>query len=202
MRTALRLLLLPLLGALALGLAPGALAAGGRYAFDGGTARERAQVTAALDASSFDWGLVPGTVTIHLRHGGPSHSLPGAIFLDADVLDAGMFGWAVVQDEYAHQVDFRLLDVSARDLLREALGAEAWWHGDVPGVAHARLGCERFASTLVWSYWQSPDNAYRPTSADDESAAMAPAAFRSLLARLVGAPDRGSRATQGRQRRR
>lgn len=201
MRTALRLLLLPLVGALALGLASGAVAAGGRYTFDGGTRYERSQVTAALDASSFDWGLVPGTVTIHLDHGGPSQSLPGEIFLDADVLGAGMFGWAVVQDEYAHQVDFGLLDASSRELLRRRLGADAWCHDDVPRLEHARLGCERFASTLVWSYWQSQDNAYRPISAADESAAMAPAAFRSLLARLLGVPNRAARSTQGRRRR-
>lgn len=71
----------------------------------------------------------------------------------------------------------------------------------MPRLEHARLGCERFASTLVWSYWQSQDNAYRPISAADESAAMAPAAFRSLLGRLLGVPDRAARSTQGRRRR-
>ena len=201
MRQALRLLLLPLVGALALGLASGALAAGGRYTFDGGTPQERARVRAALDASSFDWGIVPGEVVIHLRHGGPSQSLPGEIFLDAGGEHVGVFGWAVVQEEYAHQVDFGLLDDASRAHLAGRLGADAWCHGDAPGLAHAQLGCERFASTLVWSYWQSPANAYRPTSAADASAAMAPAAFRALLQRLLGAHER-ARTPQVRPKRR
>jgi hypothetical protein len=188
MRT-LRLIVLPLALALGLALAPSALAGGGRYAFDGGSERQRAQVKAALDASAFDWGLVPGVVTIHLRSGGPTAALPGDVFIDADVLSAGMFAWAVVQDEYAHQVDFRLLDAGKRALLTERLGATAWCRDDEPGLAHARYGCERFASTLVWAYWQSPENAYRPASPADESAAMEPGRFRSLLGSLIGAAE-------------
>ena len=55
-------------------------------------------------------------------------------------------------------------------------------------VKHAQLASERFASTLAWAYWPSPYNSLRPQSQTDEAAAMKPAAFRSLLARLTGAP--------------
>jgi hypothetical protein len=49
-------------------LLPGrAAAAGGHYSIDGGTVAERGQVRAALEASTFDWNVVPETVAIHIR---------------------------------------------------------------------------------------------------------------------------------------
>jgi hypothetical protein len=172
----------------ALVLAPSALAGGGSYVFDGGSPREQAQVRAALEASSFDWSIVPATVTIHLRQGVQPSSSRGEIWLDTDLVAAGRFGWAVVQDEYAHQIDHYLFDAATRSRLNQLLGGRDWCYG-VAGLAHGAYGCERFASTLVWAYWPSQHNAYRPASARDESAAMAPAAFRSLMSRLVGAPQ-------------
>jgi hypothetical protein len=171
----------------ALVLAPSALAGGGSYVFDGGSHRDRAQVRAALEASSFDWNIVPATVTIHLRQGVQPSSSRGEIWLDTDLLAAGRFGWAVVQDEYAHQVDHFLFDHGTRTRLNGLLGGGDWCYG-VAGLAHGNYGCERFASTLVWAYWPSGDNSYRPASARDESAAMAPASFRSLMSQLIGAP--------------
>jgi hypothetical protein len=171
----------------ALALAPSALAGGGSYVFDGGRPHDHAQVRAALEASAFDWGLVPATVTIHLRQGIQPSSSRGEIWLDTDLLAAGRFGWAVVQDEYAHQVDHFLFDDAARSRLNGLLGGGDWCYG-VAGLGHGEYGCERFASTLVWAYWPSADNSYRPESAEDESAAMAPAGFRALMSELVGAP--------------
>ena len=162
-----------------------AFAYGGDYTFGGGTRRQQAEVKAALDASAFDWGVVPGRVTIHLRAGVVSRSTPGHIWLDTDLLDAGRFAWATVQDEYAHQVDFFVLDGLARARLLGSLGGRAWCYEDTRH-AHHEYGCERFASTLVWAYWPSRHNAYRPRSAADESAAMDPAQFRRLVADLVG----------------
>jgi hypothetical protein len=43
--------------------AQAALAGGGSYTFVGGTAREQATVRSALNASSFDWGLIPRSIT-------------------------------------------------------------------------------------------------------------------------------------------
>lgn len=180
-------------GAAALALAGGAQAAGGTYVFDGGTAKQQRTVRAALNASTFDWGLVPATVTIHIRRGGDSYSLPGHIYLDGDLLDSGRFAWGTVQHEYAHEVDFFLLDPAKRERLNAALGGRDWCYG-VSGLAHSEYGCERFASTLAWTYWQSPDNAYRPESRRDESAAMAPAAFRTLLGDLLGPHVSATRA--------
>jgi hypothetical protein len=53
--------------------------AGADLAFDGGSARERAQVRTALRTSSFDWGLVPERVTVHIGAYGTSRSAPGHI---------------------------------------------------------------------------------------------------------------------------
>lgn len=175
-----------LLAALVVVLAsPGtAAAAGGNYVFDGGTARERLEVRRALNVSSFPWSVVPQQVVVHVARGIANRATPGHIWLDADLLDGDPFGWAVVQDEYAHQVDFFLLDDAGRALLSAQLGGADWCYG-VPGLPHSAYGCERFASTLVWAYWPSAKNAYRPRSARDESAAMAPRPFRALLGRLL-----------------
>lgn len=177
------------LGALA--LAGSAHAAGGNYVFDGGTAAEQGQVRAALNASAFDWSLVPAQITIHIDRGASSEAMPGQIWLDADLLDSGKFSWGVTQHEYGHQVDFFLLDPAKRALLLSALGGKDWCYG-VLGLAHGDYGCERFASTLAWAYWPSRDNSMAPQSARDESAAMAPAKFRTLLAQLLAAPELAS----------
>src|SRR3989337_759199 len=87
-----------------------ALAGGGNYVFEGAKPVEQKTVRAALEASSFDWGIVPQQVTIHVGDYGVSHSTPGHVWLDRDLLGAGRFAWATVMDEYAHQVDFLVLD--------------------------------------------------------------------------------------------
>jgi hypothetical protein len=167
-------------------LLPGtAHAAGSRYGVDGGSRAERAQVASALAASSFDFDVVAPQVTVHLARGVVSHAEPGQIWLDTDLLHAGIFSWAVVQDEFAHQVDFLLFDDTTRAQLTQALGGKTWCHTTNPGLRHGDYGCERFASTLVWAFWPSQSNAYRPTRAGDESAAMKPAPFRALVTRLV-----------------
>src|SRR2546423_3753829 len=149
--------------------AGGARAAGGNYVLEGGTGAEQQQVRSGLNASAFDWGLVPAQITIHIRRGlSSSYSLPGQIWLDADLLDAGRFAWGTVQMEYAHQVHFLLLNDQQRSLLTGALGAKAWcW--EQTGLTHAENGCERFAATLAWAYWPSKDNALQPSTAADES---------------------------------
>jgi hypothetical protein len=187
---AFRLRTLLVTAAAALALTGGAQAAGGRYVFDGGSAAQQAQVKKALDASSFNWSIVPATITVHISRGHTSEAVKGEIWLDADLLNAGTFAWGVVQHEYAHQVDFFLLD-DAKHAQLAALGGKAWWSTDGLAAApngtlsHAELTSERFASTLAWAYWPSQQNAMRPTSRTDESAAMAPAAFRALLGQVL-----------------
>jgi hypothetical protein len=178
----LRRLLLPFVCALA--LAPSALAQGGNYVVDGGTRAEQLQVKAALDASSFDFSVVPGTVAIQIERGLAPYSTPGRIVLDAGLLDTGRLSWGVVQHEYAHQVDFSVLDDAGRARLQAALGGSSWCAGPV----HANLTCERFADLVSWAYWSSPDNVLKPAGADDEGGQMAPAAFRALLAQLLPTP--------------
>lgn len=183
----LRRSLLPLLCLLGLVLPGSALAGGGNYVFDGGTARQQAQVRAALEASSFDWDVVQRQVTIHVGGFGTSYSTPGHIWLDRGLLDAGRFAWATVMDEYAHQVDFFVLDPEHRSVLGQELGAQAWCY-ERSGLAHGAYGCERFSSMLAWAYWPSQESSYRPASRSDESASMPAGAFRELMAELIGAP--------------
>ncbi len=171
---------------LALTFAPDGFAAGGRYTVDGGTKSQRAQVRLALDASTFDWGLIPGEVRINIRRGVSAQSRPGEIWLDGRLLSSGPFAWAVVQDEYAHQIDYFLLDGGARGILNEALGGRVWCRTEIANLPHSAYGCERFASTVVWTYWPNEQNAYRPRAPGDESAAMAPDRFRGLLEELLG----------------
>src|SRR4051795_1911163 len=101
-----RIVLTLLVAALACVFAQGAFARGGSYAFAGGTAKEQAAVRAALEVSSFDWGLIPRTITVHVGAYGTSYSTVGDVYLDATLLDSGRFAWGVVQHEFAHQVDF------------------------------------------------------------------------------------------------
>ena len=153
------------------------------YAVDGGSARERAQIEAALAASSFDWRLLPAAVQVHIGPGVAARATPGHVWLSTELLASGRFAWAVIQDEFAHQIDFFLLDESKRALLNAALGGESWYAS--PGVPHERRGAERFAATLVWTYWPSRENSYRPRSARDVSAALDPERFRRLLALVI-----------------
>jgi hypothetical protein len=169
---------------LSLALPDAARAGGGHYALVGGTKAERQTVVSALEASAFDWNRVPDVIRIDIVRGKDSQAIPGRIWLDADLLDAETFAWGVVQHEYAHQVDFLLLDEERRGVLLRELGG-ATWCADIPGLSHVEYGCERFASTLAWSYWPSPNNCMRPESSRAESAAMPPQRFRALLESML-----------------
>jgi hypothetical protein len=183
----LRRLIVVLALAFGIGLAHAnaAPAAGGNYTVVGGSERNAVQVRRALNASKFDWSLVRARITIHIAAGSESFSTPGHIWLSPELLASGSFSWGVVQHEYAHQVDFFLLDDARRAVLTRQLHAADWCYG-TPGLPHERYGCERFASTLAWSYWPDRRNSQRPSSAKDESAAMAPGRFRVLVGKMLG----------------
>jgi hypothetical protein len=167
--------------------AQSALAGGGSYAFAGGTPKEQATVHAALEASSFSWGLIPRTITIHIGSLGDSYSTYGQIYLDASLLDSGRFAWGVVQHEMGHQVDFFLFDDAKRAQMLQLLGGKDWCYS-VTGLKHSEYGCERFASELAWAYWPSPDNSMKPSGPKDEAGAIPAAQFRAVLTQLIGAP--------------
>jgi hypothetical protein len=187
-----RLLIHLALAAATLAIAPAAFAAGGNYGFDGGTKAEQTQVTAALNASAFPWGIVPGPVVIHIGHGLASSASPKQIWLDADLLDAGTFSWGVVQHEYAHQIDYLLLTASDRAQIQALLGGSSWCSGG-EAMAHDDNACERFATAVSWAYWPSAQNAFNPAQAQGESW-IRPAQLRTLLGRLTGVPDPYARA--------
>lgn len=181
-----RTLLLVLIG-LAIGTG-NAAASGGNYVFRGGTPQQRSEVTAALQASTFPWSVVPRQITVNIAPGLASEATPGQIWLDANLLDSGTFSWAIVQHEYAHQVDFLLFSDATRAQLLTVLGGRAWCWG-IPGFDHEDYGCERFASTLTWAYWPSADNSLQPDHPGAESAALPVKQFKALLGRLLSAPD-------------
>jgi hypothetical protein len=179
--------LLLLAAVLAAVLAQSALAAGGSYSFAGGTPKQQAAVRSALDASSFDWDVLPVPIVVHIAPIGGSYSEARNVYLDSALLDSGRFSWGVVQHEFAHQVDFLLFDDAKRALLNQALGGSDWCYG-VPGLAHSAYGCERFASELAWAYWPSADNSLAPAATHGESSAMPVTQFRSLVAQVLGMP--------------
>jgi hypothetical protein len=182
-------LLVTLVSVIAFGLlSQSALASGGNYTFAGGTPAEQATVHAALQASSFNWGLIPSTITINIGTYGDSYSTYGNVYLDSSLLDSGRFSWGVVQHEMGHQVDFFLFDDTKRAQLDTALGGQNWCYS-VQGLAHSAYGCERFASELAWAYWPSADNSMKPGPGNTEAGAMPVVAFRALLAQMLGVPS-------------
>jgi hypothetical protein len=173
-----------LLIALAAFLVPAkAQAGGGAYVFSGGSEAARAEVRAALEASSFDWDLVSATVTVRIANCGCAGSSPGLIVLDENLLTAAPYGraytWAILQHEYAHQVWDFALDDGARALLRARLGAADLCY-ERSGLPHDAHACERFADTLAWAYWPHQENPTR------WSRAMGARRFRILMAELLG----------------
>jgi hypothetical protein len=194
-RKALRRTLLILLICSTFAFVPAAHAGGGKYVFSGGTPKQQATVSAGLEVSSFDWGLIPRAITIHIGpYGGDTYSTYGNVYLDQKLLETGRFSWGVVQHEMGHQVDFFLLDDAKRAQLLKLLGGKDWCYS-ISGLKHSEYGCERFASELAWAYWQSPDNTMRPTAPSDEAAAMPVALFRLVLSQLIGAPSTAAALT-------
>jgi hypothetical protein len=124
---------------------------------------------------------VPGPVVVHIQRDVESSAAPNQIWLDANLLDAGRFSWGVVQHEYAHQVDFALLDTATRAQLHTLLGGITWSGAE----GHASLDCERFADLVAWSYWSQPDNVMKPLSVQDEGGQVTPAVFRAALSLIL-----------------
>jgi hypothetical protein len=86
-----RRLCIVLLACTAMGAARSPGLASAAYSIDGGTPSEHATVRRALAASSFPWQIVPAHVQIHIQAGVLSHAVPGEIWLDSHLLDAGRF---------------------------------------------------------------------------------------------------------------
>ncbi len=187
MSAARRLLVLTAIFVGLLALAGKAAASGGDYVFVGGSEEARASVRAALERSAFDWDVVDERITIRITRCGCAGARPGEIVLDEDVLTRSPFGrryaWGLVQHEYAHQVDFLVVEPRERRTLARRLGGSAWCY-EVAGVAHDANGCERFATLLAWAYWPSRHNVQRPgwRGASDVTRRE----FRALVSRLLG----------------
>jgi hypothetical protein len=163
-----------------------ALAVGGNYVIEGGSPEAQAQVRAALDRSAFDWDVVPAQVTIRITNCGCAGSRPGEFILDENVLTNSPYGpryaWGIVQDEYAHQVDFFVLDSGDRRTLLRRIGGKAWCY-EVAGLAHDSYGCERFSTLVAWAYWRSPENVRTPVWRG--GASLKRWQFRALVNRLL-----------------
>jgi len=168
--------------------AAGARAAGGDYVIAGGTAPERSQVRAALNTSAFDWSLVPEQITITVARDVSTESTPGEITVDSGLLDSGRFAWGFIQHEYAHQVDFFLLDPQVRAMFLDRLGGTTWIPSAGQTVPFRQIGAERFASLLSWAYWPSADNAddtFRWGTRNPAGMVTTPSLFRELLTQTL-----------------
>jgi hypothetical protein len=154
---------------------------------EGGSAHARAQVARALAASDFDWSTIRARVTVHIGDF-ESRSTAGHVWLNERLLTSGTFSWGVVLHEFAHQVDFLMLDAADRERLRTAFGVAEWFPGRAR-LRHEAYGCERFASTFAWSFWPSRANSMRPSAVGDESSSMPPPSFRRLVQRLLAEPS-------------
>ena len=91
---------------------------------------------------------------------GTSHAPPGHIWLDRGLLVPGRFAWATVMDEYAHQVDFSVLDPLPGGPAAAAGRERLVLRGRRPRPRS--YGCERFSSMVAWAYWPSKESSYRP----------------------------------------
>jgi hypothetical protein len=181
----------------ALALAGTAQAQGGGYAVVGGSEAAAAQVRAALDASAFDWSVLPAQVTIEITRCGCAGAQPGTIVLDEETLTSSPFGpryaWGIVQHELAHQLDFLLFARRERRILRRQLGGSAWCH-EQAGVAHDANVCERFATAVAWAFWPSRENVQRPAWRAPRP--LRARSFRRLATRLVAHAAARARAAQ------
>jgi hypothetical protein len=152
--------------------------------FHGGTPWQRTEVKRALAASSFPWSVLP-PIEVRIAAGAATQALPGVVILDANLVDMGSFSWGVIQHEFAHQLDFLMLDDAGRKSLQRILGGQAWcWHEVGYEVAHGYLGCERFASTVAWTFWQSAENALQP--GDETVVPVDVARFTRALSTALG----------------
>jgi hypothetical protein len=124
--------------ALAFPLSQGAAAAGGDYAISGGTPAEQATVRAALNASSFNWSVLPQTIQVTIEPEAGDSATPGSVSIDPQLLDMGVFSWGIVQHEFAHQIDFYLLNNAERAQLAQAIGGVEWFPsgGALPHAAY------------------------------------------------------------------
>ena len=160
---------------------------GGSYTFSGGSEAAQSEARNALEASAFDWGLVPETVTVQIIDCGCAGARPGVVVLDETLLEATPYGraytWGIVQHEYAHQVWWFALDDEQRGVLQDTLGGADLCY-ERPGLSHDDHACERFASTLAWAYW--PQRDYPAGSA----IAMGGRRFRSLMVSVLGTQAR------------
>jgi len=99
---------------------------GGSYTFSGGSEAAQSEARNALEASAFDWGLVPETVTLQIIDCGCAGARPGVVVLDETLLEATPYGraytWGIVQHEYAHQVWWFALDDEQGGVLQDTLG--------------------------------------------------------------------------------
>jgi hypothetical protein len=171
-----------------LALAGTAQAAGGSYMLEGGSPEAQETVRAALNASAFDFNRVPAQITIRISDCGCAGARPGLIVLDEAVLTDTSLGdrysWALIQHEYAHQIDYFLFEDADRAAVRKALGGRDWCY-EKAGLAHDAHACERFADVFAWAFWPARKNILRSdakTFASGQTPTQLRAFVNSLLA--------------------
>jgi hypothetical protein len=145
-------------------LAGTAQAAGGNYVFDGGSPEAQDTVRVALEASRFDFDRVPAQITIRISKCGCAGARSGVIVLDEDVITdtshGDRYSWGVIQNEYAHQIDFLLFQGADRAAMRRVVGGNDWCY-ERAGLLHDEHGCERFSDAFTWAFWPTTQNIFR-----------------------------------------
>lgn len=147
----------------ALAFVGAAEAKGGNYEIVGATPTQQATIRDALEVSEFNWSVVPARITIRVSPdlANQAESVRGEIRIQSSFLDWGISAWASIQHEYAHQVDYYLLDNGRRDEALRVLGLPFPWR-DL-SRPHDERGVEHFATMLSVAYWPSVLNLLRPT---------------------------------------
>jgi hypothetical protein len=147
-----------------LALAGTAQAADGNYVLEGGSPEAQETVRAAVEASRFDFDSIPTQITIRISSCGCAGARPGLIVLDgAVVTDTSLgdrYSWGVIQNEFAHQVDFSLFDDADRAAMRGLVGGKDWCY-ERAGLLHDQHGCERFSDVFTWAFWPTKQNIFR-----------------------------------------
>ena len=119
---------------------------------------------------------------------GTSSATPGHVWLDRGLLASGRFAWATVMDEYAHQVDFFVLDSRApRTAPAAARRQRLVLRGLGPRTRSPRLRAVRLdgrVGLLALEAQRVPARRRPPTSRRP----CRPREFRSLVSAVVGMP--------------
>ena len=138
-----------------------AKASGGSYTFSGGSEAARTEVRNALDASAFDWSLVPQTISIQIVDCGCAGPVRGSSSstrrCSSRRRTAAPIPGASSSTSTPTRSGGSLWTMSSGRFSRTGWAAPTFRY-ERPGLSHDDHACERFASTLAWACWPVAGN--------------------------------------------